>query len=259
MTDEQLIDRYVADVVALLPRPQRADVARELHGLLGEPSSGGVAERLARFGHPAEVAARYGTPVALIDPVDTRRFLSLALGGVAVIVLGAYLGSRIDPGTDVDSVSVLVFGWLGLLFAWFATAAWRHRRRGTRPAWKPRALPTDRVNRSGRAAAIAFFIAGTAVLVDPAGALRLVTGGHIAQAALDNFAYDEGFRRLRGPIVLVILVTAIALQAVVAVLGRWQPAIRTVDVAHSLLVCAVLTWVVGAGPIRPRRSVRPAR
>ncbi|MFI5960405.1 HAAS signaling domain-containing protein [Cryptosporangium sp. NPDC051539] len=89
-----LIDRYVADVVELLPRRQRADVARELRELLAEELQGSSAddarELLRRFGHPSEVAARYGQPVTLIDPSDTRRFLTLALGGSVLILVGAF-------------------------------------------------------------------------------------------------------------------------------------------------------------------------
>ncbi|HKB49715.1 MAG TPA: permease prefix domain 1-containing protein, partial [Ktedonobacterales bacterium] len=78
MTAEDLIDSYVADVVTLLPRRQRRDVAQELRVLLREEAdaaASGQASReqaarslLAGFGRPAEVAARYGSPLTLIDP-----------------------------------------------------------------------------------------------------------------------------------------------------------------------------------------------
>ncbi len=74
MTADELIDSYVADVVMLLPRKQRRDVAQELRMLLSEEvdaAMGGQASReqaahvlLAGFGRPADVAARYGSPVA---------------------------------------------------------------------------------------------------------------------------------------------------------------------------------------------------
>jgi hypothetical protein len=103
----------------------------------------------------------------------------------------------------------------------------------------PRAQRTD----------VAFFVAGTLVLLDPAAALRLVTGGRAAQAAYDAFAYDEGFLRYRGPILLAVLLVGIGLQAALVWLGRWRPTVRTADLVHSLAVCAVLTWVIGSGPI----------
>jgi hypothetical protein len=250
MTTEDLIERYIADVVGLLPRRQRRDVARELRTLLLEEAAdtADVPALLDRFGHPAEVAARYGTPVALIDPVDTRRFLTLAAGGAAVIHLGAFLGELIKPVRDLraapDEAWPVVFGWLGVLFAAFAARAWLRRHRPAR--WRPRPVPTDRVNRAGRLAGVAFFIAGTTVLLDPATAVRLAHGGRAAQ---DAFAYDQGFLAYRGPILLALMVAGIAIQAVLAWQGRWRTRLRSVDLVHSLLLCAVLTWVIGAGPI----------
>ncbi|TQS40435.1 HAAS signaling domain-containing protein [Cryptosporangium phraense] len=252
-----LIDSYVADVVELLPRRQRADVARELRELLiEEVQDGGAEEVLRRFGHPAEVAARYGQPVTLIDPADTRRFLTLAVGGAVLIHLAAFLDELIKPVHDLgrapDTAWPLVFAWLGVLFARFAARAWYRRRR---PAeWKPHRVPTGRINRLGRVAAVVFFVAGTVVLIDPAGALRVVTGGRAAPAAYDALAYDDGFLRLRGPVVLALLVSGIALQAVTAWAGRWSARLLAVDLVHSLVACAVLTWAIGTGPIFVRAA-----
>ena len=107
MTAEELIDSYVADVVTLLPRPQRRDVSHEQRMLLREEASaaaGGHASQeqatrvlLASFGRPAEVAARYGSPVTLIDPADTRSFLTLAAAGAALIPFGVILNELSGP------------------------------------------------------------------------------------------------------------------------------------------------------------------
>ncbi|MFI5914270.1 HAAS signaling domain-containing protein [Dactylosporangium sp. NPDC051541] len=249
----ELIDRYVADVVVLLPRRQRHDVATELRALLAEEADGAddVPELLRRFGHPAEVAARYATPVALIDPVDTRRFLTLAVGGTALIQFGAILGELAEPERDVpaavDQAWPVVFGFLGLLFAGFAARAWYRRHHPAR--WRPRPVPTDRVNRIGRLAAVVFYLMGTVVLLDPPGALRFVTGGRAAQVAYDALAYDPEFLRLRGPILLVLIVSGIAFEVVLAVLGRWRGHLPAVGLVHGLLICAVMTWVIGSGPV----------
>ena len=89
MTADELIDSYVANVVTLLPRRQRRDVAQELRVLLREEADAAASGQASReqaasallvgFGRPADVAARYGSPVTLIDPADTRRFLTLAM------------------------------------------------------------------------------------------------------------------------------------------------------------------------------------
>src|SRR5579859_5927880 len=101
MTADELIDSYVADVVMLLPRGQRRDVAQELRVLLREEADAAASGQASReqavralldgFGRPADVAARYGSPVTLIDPADTRRFLTLAIAGAVLIPFGAIL------------------------------------------------------------------------------------------------------------------------------------------------------------------------
>jgi hypothetical protein len=97
ITAEEMIEACVGDVVVLLPRKQRHDVAQELRALLGEEieAAAGAHESreaaaravLTGFGRPADVAARYGTPITLIDPADTRQFVLLAVSGAALILL----------------------------------------------------------------------------------------------------------------------------------------------------------------------------
>jgi hypothetical protein len=265
MTADELIDSYVAAVVMLLPRKQRRDVAQELRALLREEAdaaAGGQASReqaarelLAGFGRPADVAARYGSPATLIDPADTRRFLTLAIAGAALIPFGAVLseltghaGLRRALALGAEKAVPGVLAWVGLLVAGFAVAAWA-RRRGPDAGWKPRPLPTDRVSRPGRAAAIIFFALGTLVLTDPAWLIRTVSGGHATPAAYQAFAYDEGFLRLRGPVVLALMIAGLLILAALVWQGRWRPRIRQAEMVHSLALCVVLTWAVAAGPV----------
>jgi len=265
MTADELIDSYVADVVTLLPRKQRRDVAQELRMLLREEvdaAAGGQASReeatralLASFGRPADVAARYGSPVTLIDPADTRGFLTLAMAGAVLIPFGTILNEltgqpdpRRDLGQAIQKAWPYVFAWLGLLVVGFAVAAWARRRRPD-AGWKPRPIPTDRISRPGRAAAIIFFVLGTLVLINPAWLIRTVSGGRAAPAAYEAFAYDEGFLRLRGPVVLGLMIAGLIILATLLLQGRWRPWIRQAEMVHSLAVCIVLTWAVGAGPI----------
>src|ERR1035438_714622 len=265
MTADELIDSYVADVVMLLPRKQRCDVAQELRMLLREevdaaasgPASREQAARalLASFGRPADVAVRYGSPVTLIDPADTRRFLTLAIAGAVLIPFGAILNGltgRADPQRDlgqaIEKAWPDVFAWLGLLVVGFAVAAWARRRRPD-ARWKPRPMPTDRINRPGRTAAIVFFALGTLVLINPAWLIRAVSGGRAAPAAYQAFAYDEGFLRLRGPVVLGLMIAGLIIQVTLLWRGRWRPRIRHAEMVYGLVTCIVLTWAVGAGPI----------
>jgi hypothetical protein len=265
MTADDMIDSYVADVVTLLPRRQRRDVAQELRVLLREEVDAAAGEResreqaaralLAGFGRPADVAARYGPPVTLIDPADTRRFLTLATAGAVLIPFAAILNEltsqaapRRDLGQAIEKAWPGVLAWLGLLAAGFAVAAWARRRRPD-AEWKPRPMPTDRISRPGRAAAIIFFVLGTLTLVNPAWLIRTVSGGRAAPAAYAAFAYDEGFLRLRGPVVLGLMIAGLIILAILLWEGRWRPWIRQAERVHSLAVCIALTWAVAAGPV----------
>src|SRR5262249_53578079 len=116
-------------------------------------------------------------------------------------------------------------------------------------AWKPRPLPTDRINRIGRAAAIAFFVLGTLWLVALQWPIRMVYGDRAAPEAYDALTYDDEFLRLRGPIVLAIIVLGLAIQAILLGYGRWRPWIRQADMIYALAVCAALTWTIAAGPV----------
>ena len=87
-----IIDSYVRDVAACLPRAKRNDVAYELRALLDEelagraqvaghaPDKAMVMAMLADFGRPAEAAQRYHTSAPLVAAADTHHFLIWALG-----------------------------------------------------------------------------------------------------------------------------------------------------------------------------------
>jgi hypothetical protein len=265
MNADELIDSYVADVVQFLPRKQRQDVAQELRTLLREEVDAVAGERAAReaaareilagFGRPAEVAARYGTPVTLIERADTRNFLTLAIGGAVLILVGAVLdelvnatGAQRDVERSVQQAWPNVFAWVGLLVVGFAIAAWLRRRRPG-ATWNPHPLPTDRVNRVGRGAALAFFTVSTLVLANLEWVIRTLTGGRATQPAYHAFAYDEAFLRLRGPVVLALMVAGLVIQSGLVVQGRWRPWSRRADLVNSIAVCVILTWAIGAGPI----------
>jgi hypothetical protein len=265
MTADELIDAYVTDVVLLLPRGQRRDVAQELRLLLREEADAAAGEQasreqaaralLAGFGRPADVAARYGSPALLIDPADTRRLLTLALAGVVLIPFGVILnelavqsGSRRDLGQAIGKSWPYVLAWIGLLFVSFAVAAWA-RRRQPDAGWKPRPLPADRISRPARAAAILVLVLGTLALADPSWLIRTLSSGRAAPAAYQAFAYDEGFLRLLGPVVLGLMIAGLIILAALLWQGRWRPWIRQAERVHSLAVCIVLTWAVAAGPV----------
>ena len=139
--------------------------------------------------------------------------------------------------------------WPGFLVVGYAGGAWARRRWPDRFAWRPRPQGHDRINRVGHAAALAFFVLGTAALVAPARMLDVLFDGRAAPAAYEAFVYDTAFLRLRGPVVLALLVLELAFLAVLIVRGRWEPTTRRLAIASTALTSVVLAWVVVAGPI----------
>lgn len=59
----------------------------------------------------------------------------------------------------------------------------------------------------------------------------------------------KGGSRLRGPVVLGLMIAGLIILAILLWQGRWRPWIRQADMVYGLVTCIVLTWAVGAGPI----------
>jgi hypothetical protein len=249
LTTEELIDAYVADVARLLPRRQRKDVALELRALLRDELDGSddPMARLRAFGRPAEVAARYGRPLTVIDQADTRRFVRLGVIGVLVIwLLGA--ASATDVVHWYWTYGIPALWWPGFLVVGFGLAGWTRRRWPERFRWRPRRSASGLVSRSGRIAALAFFVAGTVVLVNAAWLLEQLGAAPQAVAAL---TFDREFARLRGPLVLALMIAGLVHHLVVTIHGRWRSVTRQLELALGFSTCAVLTWVLFAGPVYP--------
>lgn len=131
----------------------------------------------------------------------------------------------------------------------FGIAGWTRRRWPARFLWRPRASVTGAVSRSGRIAAFTFFVAGTVALVNASWLLVKLSGGRAAPEAVQALTYDRDFARFPGPLVLALLVASLAHHLVVTIHGRGRPVTRNIEVTLGLFFCAVLTWVLFAGPV----------
>lgn len=272
MNANEVIDSYVADVARRLPRRQRNDVAFELRALIdeelqarlaatGRDADAATAIALVRgFGQPAEVAARYRPPLVVIDPADGHRFVQATVIGLVLIwVLGlvAALQAPIASATDLLRAlghwwSATVVGslwWPGVLVAGFGLAAWARRRPSRPSAWKPRAVDGIPGGRVAMAMAIVGILCGTGLLIEPRWLLDMLFDGRAAPVAYDALTYTDAFRHRLGPLVLGLVLLNIPLFLAVLAQGRWTPRTRRLDLALSLLTCAVLAWVVADGPI----------
>lgn len=144
MKASEVIESYVHDVAAYLPRKSRNDVAFELRALLNDeltakaqaagraPDKAMVMEMLAGHGRPADVASRYHQRPALIDATDTHHFVIWTLAGAVVIsVLSALSPTKHDE-------SDIFLKWLGALVIVFAIMGWIRRKKPKgKLYWKP--------------------------------------------------------------------------------------------------------------------------
>ncbi len=138
ISPDELLQRYVHEIGALLPSKDRTDVMDELHSLLSEtieersqaPGSAYdatlVSQVLREFGSPEEVASRYRRrPRYLIGPdlypafIRTLKLVFLIAGIITLALVALSTFSLTRPGASAADVSALA-RWFDLFwnFAW---------------------------------------------------------------------------------------------------------------------------------------------
>ena len=158
-----LIDRYVYQVVKQLPQAQRADIEKELRGLIDDmltarsnnSAKADVEAVLKELGHPFQLAAKYkGHSRFLIGPeyFDTYWLvLKMVLAAVAFgMALAQIIGNIVTPPENIwETIAMFfasIFSGLVQAFAWVTAifAIIEHIARETpwkRSEWKPGDLP----------------------------------------------------------------------------------------------------------------------
>jgi len=259
MSTNDVIEAYVLDVMRGVPARDRNDVGLELRGLLTEmlderarvearPADDAmVLAMLREFGTPGDVGARYRPPGLVIIPAaQTRSFTLLSLGGIAL--QWALTLPRVFEG---QSVATWWFSWgLGSLWwpgflAMMALAAAGVRSLGLpRPAWRPRSVDPERIDRRTWAMVMGWCLIGAAFTT---GLPWIV--GQLHGPLPRVFAFDPAFLRWRAPPVVPLWLLAFANMGVVYRQGRWSPLARRLDVAINLGFVALLVWWLAAGPV----------
>jgi hypothetical protein len=259
MDAQAVIDAYVEDVVRRLPVKQREGLALELRGLLSEmlddrAAAAGraaddalVLDMLRGFGAPAEVAARYRAPGAVIVPPEqTRAFAWTAMVGVAL-----QWALSLPAVFDGQPLAQWWFGhglgalwWPGLMVTFSLVGMGLRGRRWLAPAWKPRLVDPDRVHRGW----LAFGLSWYAVAVLAMACLPMLVGQLPAPVAR-ALAFDPQFLHQRAWLALPLWLADLATRAWVLREGRWTRALRRGDVATSLAFIALLLWWIWAGPM----------
>lgn len=254
MTPSQIIDAYVGDVARNLPGKLRADVASELRELLteslhertgGQPEAKQALEMVREFGRPAEVAARYHTPIALIDPADTRAYIFVAIVGGALLGFvyrfGAALGNHeLDP---IDGLE-----WIGLLTIAMALKGFIQRRNpdSIRP-WKPMREPV----RSESWVSVSFYLASLAIFLAAYLAPGPLAEG-ISQGRVDaeRLAYTDSFSHwTRFAWLPAILVVMAAARLTAAVRRGWSARLRWLAILVQILGILQVNWHLSYGDI----------
>lgn len=258
MNPNDVIDAYVADVVRRVPGKARNEIGLELRGLLGEmladraQAEGRVADDamvlalLRDFGTPAEVAARYRPPGTVIIPAEqTRSFALLSVGGIAL------QWALTLPGVDGGTLTRwwLTWGlgalwWPGLMVMSALIGAGLRRLGWFQPAWRPRVVDPERINRGAVAFGLAWSAIGVAVMV----ALPWISGALPAPLP-QVFALDPEFLRVRAPWALLLWLEHLVTLAVVLYRGRQSLLTRRLELGFGFAWIALLVWWLAAGPM----------
>jgi hypothetical protein len=249
MNANDVIESYVRDVASHLPRGERADVAAELHSLLTDELGGGDVEAalaiVRRFGRPADVAARYRTPTAVVDPSDTRSFVLAAIVGALLI---PSTNRQLPFSIDQNTASLWFLAWLGVLVILFAWKGWAARRWPERFQWKPSKVQDyDAVRLAEQLPLIAILVFYEVTYLLPGPVIHLLSGGHVDPGVL---AYTADFANpLRMLWFAVFLPVLVALEAFVMVQGRWTRLTRTAEIILFVLTATQLGWHASYGDI----------
>jgi hypothetical protein len=250
MNAQDVIESYVTDVAAQLPRAQRADVAAELRSLLREEvgAAATAQDALARvraFGKPSEVAARYHTPYAVIEPTDTRAFVLAAVAGALLI---PSTNHRLPFSVDQGTASTWFLAWLGALVLLFAAKSWAARRWPGHFQWKPsKVRDHDAVRVLEQLPLIAILVFYELAYLMPATVIGLLWGGHVPAGVLD---YTTDFASpIRMLWFAVVVPALVVLEAAVTVQGRWSRLTRMLEIMLFLLAGTQLVWHASYGSI----------
>jgi hypothetical protein len=269
MHANEVIEMYIDDIVRLLPRRSRNDVAAELRALLSEElharadSSGRAADEalelsLVRdYGRPNEVAARYRPPLTIIDPSDTWNFLRASIIGICAIGLLSVLKKRLPPtsGNPDDAISLVILAWIGFLAVVFGVKSRVRQSWPSTAVWKPR--DRNHVNRIGVAICVPLASLVLVLYAAPAWFLDRLSGGRLDTSWA---TYTADFQHGGLPLFIGLEVALLAMLAYAAIRGRWSRRRRRISIGLNLtLACLVLTLAVNGNMFPSDRVDQIAR
>jgi hypothetical protein len=227
----------------------------------GRPVDAALALDVVRaLGRPADVAARYRTPLVVIDPADGHAFVQAAWIGLALIwfagALVALASVRENPGGLPGAIGqwwggtvVPSLWWPGVLVAVFGFSAYVRRRWPESQAWTPRPAERSPGGRAALVLALAGIVCGLYILLDPRWVLDFFFGGHAHPSAYAALTYTDAFRQRQAPLLFGLVALEIPMFLFAIVVGRWPEKLRRVRMALAIVLCAVMAWVALDGPV----------
>jgi hypothetical protein len=257
---DDLIETYLHDVARTLMPKHRADVIFELRALLHEGlqdkarEAGRMADEamtidyLREFGRPADVAARYGQPITLIEPADTPMFLFLSMLGVSLASILPYIDR-------VQGEEIVIRDWpealwvVGLLVIVFAANGYFRRRWPQKNLWKPRLVFHHLNSPTWTLIATFFGVLALVIYTFPAQFAQITRMSALSpNLTPEALTYTEDFRSwLRMPWLYLLGGVVIATNLYSVIRGRWTKAARWTEILFSISAALQLGWHASYG------------
>ncbi|TYP73019.1 HAAS signaling domain-containing protein [Paenibacillus methanolicus] len=268
----ELISRYIYAVTQKLPEKQRAEIEKELRGLIedmlevrthgGSPSPKEVEDVLAELGNPSEMADRYrGSKRYLIGPglfasyITVLRIVWTAIG----IALGVMfmIESFMDPTNILDHfidgiVSIVIglmqgFAWVTVVFGVIEyTGAQKAKGKNAEQVWKPSDLPQlpdnkSRISPAEPIASIIFsvlFVVLFSYSIDLLGVWRFAGGDRM----VIPFFNTDVFNRFL-PYIWFFLAVSILKEIMKLNTRRWTTRLVGMEISVTILYLILATFM----------------
>lgn len=270
----ELVKRYIYAVTSKLPEKQRADIERELQGLIEDmlehrAGEGGVTERdveevLLELGPPHELAAKYkGSRSYLISPEMFDLYMvvlkivvasiAIALSAVALIefFLEPIKGGQFFGELVVTLISGCVqgFAWVTITFAILEYSGVKAAGLAldTKKEWRPSQLspipnPKTQIKRSEPIVSIIFTLFFTilfTVSIHLFGVIYFKDGG----AAVVVPFFNEDVIRSYFPIIWALIVFSILKDCVKLIAGKWTAKVALFHLFFNIVSLVALVIV----------------
>jgi hypothetical protein len=246
----ELIDRYVYAVTKRLPADQRADIEKELRGLIEDmlaevketeaKGDAAVESVLKKLGHPVILAASYrGVDQHLIGPglfylySLVLKIVLIATGGGLMIAL---IVNLLSNGSSNPLLTVLeafgsiltgmigAFGWVTLIFAAIERYSPEHIDMNKEEIFQPRDLPQvpkekERIHPADPIATMVFTLVAMVLAYYVPRFVGFYPGAFLAGGFIPLF--NETIYMMYLPFIVIVLAFALLREIGKLVTGRW--------------------------------------